>query len=581
MNKHLLPLGLAIACCLAPAKALDLDKFAPKSLPVSSGIVKPDSDEHFSEGDSAVLIKELRAIICHPNQETFQASNLNRVEGVQLNGIHAPNQPQLIQLLRAYIGKPLTLAAIGRLNRDIVLFYRKHDHPVVDVIVPEQDITSGVLQLVVLESRLGEVRAEGNRWFSSSMLTSEIKMHPGDSILGSRVEADLRWLSSNPFRLVSLLYTPGKAAGTTDLVLETKDRFPFRIYAGTENTGNASTGDERWLTGFNWGNAFGLDHQLSYQFTASGNFQSLRAHSVTYEAPLPWHHMLTLLGTYTETSSNLLSTGQLFNAGGYSEQASLRYKIPVRKIGPITHDVFAGFDFKRTNNNLQFGGTAVYDTSTNIFQWLAGYDASEKDRWGTTSINTMVVFSPGNIDPENTTPVFQQAEAGAKSGYLYGQFRLERATRLPGDFSLVTRGSYQWSDATLLPSEQLALGGYNSVRGYEEDQVRGDSGLLFSMELLTPPLNFVRQFTGASKGWKIPLDDQLQFLCFWDYGMAQLRSPAAGAARRTALSGAGVGFRYSLNTCLSLRFDYGWQLTDPGTPRRFDSRASFGLVVSY
>src|SRR5260370_37782724 len=99
--------------------------------------------------------------------------------------------------------------------------------------------------------------------------------------------ADLNWLNSNPFREVSLLYTPGKSAGTTDVILQTKDRFPLRVYAGYEDSGNPPLGRERWLAGFNWGNAFWADHQLSYQFTTSSDVASMRAYSLTYTAPLP------------------------------------------------------------------------------------------------------------------------------------------------------------------------------------------------------------------------------------------------------------------------------------------------------
>ena len=37
--------------------------------------------------------------------------------------------------------------------RQIVIYYRENERPVVDVVVPEQDITSGVIQIVVIEAR--------------------------------------------------------------------------------------------------------------------------------------------------------------------------------------------------------------------------------------------------------------------------------------------------------------------------------------------------------------------------------------------------------------------------------------------
>ena len=57
--------------------------------------------------------------------------------------------------------------------------------------------------------------------------------------------------------------------------LETRDRFPLRLYAGYDNSGNVATGRDRWNLGFNSGNALWLDGVLSYRFTSSDDF---------------WHH---------------------------------------------------------------------------------------------------------------------------------------------------------------------------------------------------------------------------------------------------------------------------------------------------
>ena len=100
--------------------------------------------------------------------------------------------------------------------------------------------------------------------------------------------------------------------------------------------------------------------------------------------------------------------------------------------------------------------------------------------------------------------------------YVYDNLALERLTRLPGDWSVILRGTVQVSNGNLAPSEQMEFGDYNTVRGYE-----------------------------------------------------------------TPLSSVDGGLRYTINTYLSVRFDYGFQLLNTGLDNDHGSRSDVGVVVSY
>ena len=52
--------------------------------------------------------------------------------------------------------------------------------PFVDVIAPEQDISTGAVQLVVLEFRVGQIRVEGNEHFSAALLRERFGVRPGE-----------------------------------------------------------------------------------------------------------------------------------------------------------------------------------------------------------------------------------------------------------------------------------------------------------------------------------------------------------------------------------------------------------------
>lgn len=552
---------------------------APKPVPQTApppSVPAPAAKPQSGVGGSSVLIAKLKGLVFVPTPAAVDKTG-TAAKGIVLKGVVVPSEPDFRKLASSYLGQRITGDKLNTLISDIILYYRNHDRPVIDVIVPEQEITNGGLQVVLLEGKLGKVTVTGNRWFSSSEIADGIDVKPGESISQSKVQGDLDWLNQNPFRTTDLVYNPGEKLGQTDLVLQTHDRFPVRVYAGYEDSGNAPTGFDRYLAGFNYGDLFGIGQQLNYQYTISGDGESLRAHAGSYVIPLPWHNTLTFFGNYVDTKGEV---PPLIGLIGRSYQISGRYTVPLPTFTfssevNYKHDFSAGFDYKYNNNSLEFGGLSAGDTLYDIDQFVMGYTGTENDPYGQLTINDQLYVSPGNWGGNNNDAAFNATHEFATSDYVYNTLILQRLTKLPEDWTLVLRGTLQTSNANLMPSEQLGFGGYDTVRGYDEREVNADDGYIFTTELRTPPISFGELF-----GSQV-VKDQLQFLGFWDYGAAHDHTLLAGEPSETPLSSLGFGVRYSINTYLSLRYDYGFQLLSTGLDNDHGSRSDLGIVVSY
>jgi hemolysin activation/secretion protein len=206
---------------------------------------------------------------------------------------------------------------------------------------------------------------------------------------------------------------------------------------------------------------------------------------------------------------------------------------------------------------------------------VLAYDGAESDPWGSTTIDENLYLSPGGWGSNNNDAAFSNAHAGATADYVYNTLVLERLTRLPADWSLILRGTLQTSNANLVPSEQLGFGGYDTVRGYDEREVNTDDGFIFTTEVRSPTISAGDLLHLA------PFKDQLQFLAFWDYGSASNHAPLPGESNEIPLSSLGVGLRYSINTYLSVRYDYAFQLLNTGFDNDHGSRSDIGVVISY
>ena len=112
--------------------------------------------------------------------------------------VNVPEPESFTTLVQPYLGKKLTKGKLNALIADVISYYRRHDHPIVDVIVPQQDITNGVVQLVILEGHVGSVTVAGNRWFSSESIALGVRLQPGDTISPRQLQSDLDWLNRIP-----------------------------------------------------------------------------------------------------------------------------------------------------------------------------------------------------------------------------------------------------------------------------------------------------------------------------------------------------------------------------------------------
>ena len=556
-------------------------RYAPKPPPEAPGVPHALPPEPANPAtDTRPLIPKLNAIVFVPNKAGLDPADSSETSGIHRDGLDVPAPAEFDQLAGKHLGNPLSLASLNQLVRELILFWRAHDRPVVDVVVPEQDITLGVLHLIVMESRAGKVRVEGARWFAPRKLARKLRIGPGDRIRASVLNADLDWLNTNSFRRVNLIYTPGADVGTTDLVLKTEDRLPVRAYLGYEDTGVAPTINRtwlrnRWLAGVNWGNAFGADQLLSYQFTTSDDFTNVRAHALSYAIPLPWRHTLSFSASYSKSETTTGST--LLNGVGWG--GSLRYTVPLPGAARFAESLAVGFDWSRSNSNLDFGGLSQYSKPIEIRQIAAEYQASLQDGWGATALGASFYYGPGNWTPANADSRFAQARQAADSNYSLGRFTLERVTRLPWNWSISARGGGQIASGPLVPAEAYYIGGWDSVRGYEQADTHGDEGVTLALELRTPPIGLGRWFH-----WK-SAPDQFQWLTFLDYGTARVLQPLPGEPRTSERCGAGIGVRYTVGRWVSFRCDYAWQLIDPGpiqtVSNTFAGRTHIGLTISY
>jgi len=517
----------------APGRGASLFRFAPA----------PDL-HGWAADDSPVLIDPLRELVV-----TGSEAGMAPVEhaGVRLERMSVEGLDALAVELSGWIGRPLTERGLDRLTEVILRHYDDHDRPMNEVWVPPQGGEGGRLQVELVEGRVGAVGLESTRHFDAELLRGGLRVRPGGLLRGDVLQADLDWLSRNPFRHAELFVSPGEGV-SADLLIRVDERRPWRVYTGWDNSGAESVGRNRWFAGFNWGDAFGLDQLLGYQFTTGDATDAFIAHSLSWEVPIHrCQQFLRLTGAWADVSAVESQGGQPVNSDGTSWQITALWGRPLPRLGLWRHEVRCGPEFKRADNFVIFGQTTLPQTAVDIVQLRGEWRGSGPLWGGLAELEGNLVLSPGDLTGRNGRAEFEAFRAGADPTYAYGRLEGTWLRPVGGDWSCRVHATGQVASGALLPTEQLGLGGRSTVRGYAERILLADSGYAFSAELRTPA------WGPPEPSWAGAL--QLQGLAFVDHG----RGWREGGGDES-LTGVGIGARAAFGARGSARLDLGWGL---------------------
>lgn len=478
-------------------------------------------------------------------------------------------------------GRPIEQNFLSAIENVLKDYFNEAGYPKAQISLPNQSIAAGHIRYLVMLGEKGtpakgpaawgirNIEMKGGRYFSHSLLQDKLQIGQGRTIRLNELEEAINWTNNNPFRRVRVHLEPVPNSTTeADVTVTVLDALPLRVSATVDNAGNEAIGKRRYIGSASYSNLWGLDHQIGYQFITTDKARFFRVHGMDYRVPLPWRHTLQASASYLEAKPEFY--GGVFVSKGESVNADLRYSMPLRT-GMNSLEASAVVSFKQTNNNLLFFDTLAQTTKTDILQFTAGLSGVWRDRRGAWGLGANVTASPGGLTPRNTTAAFDagrhgggdSARLGATASYIYLNVSAQRFLNLAPGWDLLARGTAQISQANLLASEQINLGGANSVRGFRENTASGDNGFALSAEFMPPSWKVAIPRLSTVRG---PLESRA--LAFVDLGDTSLRRNLAHERNRNALASAGLGLRSNLAHHFSLVFDYGWQLSQPNAAQQ-------------
>lgn len=473
-----------------------------------------------------------------------------------VSALQAPDFPRVAE---PFIGKPITEESANALAVAIDRYLRGHDRILIKYADRNYDPVTGILRMTIVVAQYKDIQVRGGRYTAPQRIKEKMGIKPGDEVRASILEDAVNWANTNPFRQVKVLINdladqPGKA----DLIIGVEDRLPLRFTASYDDTGSPIIGKNHYSGSLQYGNLWGRDHQISYQYLTTDYSKLFQSHSLDYRAPLPWRHTLQLTAGYLRVrpTFTVLGLGDI-EQNGKNINATARYTIPIRT-GENAIEYTTGVDFKEGNNTLAYGGTVLdrFTTTTDTFQWTNSFSMVKRDKRGAWVFAAGLNASPGSVNSRNTDEALSKGRTNTKSQYLVGTLTVQRLLNLSHEWSLFSRFFIQRTSSNVPGSEQLSIGGSSSVRGFDERIYTGDEGFIFGNDLQSPVVRYTLPF--AKK--RPPLETR--FVAFYDIAKVFYRVRDRNDAVLPRMASAGLGVRVTLPANFMFSADYGWQLTE-------------------
>ena len=492
------------------------------------------------------------------------ASTGVRILKIEVTGNKALKGKDFAPILRRYEGRPLTLSGLKKAAAQITELYQQRGYVLAMAYVPPQKAEGGVARIAVVEGKIEKVTVKGkHRDYATSFIERQFapllaKKTPAFN--QKDLERALLNLNQFPHMHATATLVPGKAPGTSDIVVTADSGTPVYFALSYNNFGTSGVGG-RTRIGATLGmaNLIRQGSLLSLSGVIGEHPRQFAFGKVDYSLQLDSRG--TRLGMYYlagdfNVGGSLAVLGISGKTIGYGMYASY----PFIKTRLLSLTGQAGWDWT-VSKEFVLGGTPFSQDKTLAVR--AGLNFEKGDATGKTDGDFYMSQGLGRIFGAMAANDPMASRAGADNRFTKFNLDAFRLQRIAAPVYLLLRGSGQVSARSLVVSQQFSLGGEGSVRGYEQGESLGDSGYAVSAEGRLAPFKN---------------RDIFQLALFADNGTAYRMHPAAGESKATSLTGWGTGVRFNFPFGLQVSGDVGF----PVHPSRtVDGKSTMYYVQAY
>jgi hemolysin activation/secretion protein len=543
--------------------------------------------------------------------ETFDITRFE-VEG---NTLLAP--AQVDALIAPYAGHKRVYGDIQKALEALENAYRSSGYGTVQVYVPEQELTLGIVKLRVTEGTVAKVAVTGNKFFDIANVRNTLPdLKEGKAPNMSQLSENIQLANENPAKQIEVTLGVGETEGTVNAKVNVADENPEKYILTVDNTGTAATGNHRIGFAYQNANIGNSDQVLTLAYTTSPDApQGVKVDIFSLAYRVPFYSIgdsVDLIYGKSSVNTPMTTAGPgTATLNGKGDVFGLRWNHYFPRRGEYTSKLIAGVDYKYINTrctNPATGADFLIDPPTLISPACTPYTLRPVSLTYTgqrQSPGQLLDYSLGivhNVSMGNNYdytipngPSGNDRYSGIATRQVPNDFSYYKTTfnylhALPQDWAIRAALNAQYSDTALPNPEQIGIAGATAVRGFNERAVAGDKGFFVNLEVYTPELAALVGVPGSLKA-----------LGFYDFGrsisynIVRNADLGQGPFEKAGIASVGFGLRYAIAKDFSFKLDFA-RVVDAGpadivpgtfagnpsnTESRGDWRGHFGLQLAF
>jgi hemolysin activation/secretion protein len=502
------------------------------------------------------------------------------------------------RVLRELVHEPgqtrdVSLKAIEGLTKYILSRYQEKGYAGIYVYVPaeavqnEGKLVDEILPIKVLEGRIDEIsvsRFDFDRhpqekgFLKGSVLKSWSPVKKGDVIQKKKLDDFVRLLNLNPDLYISSVVSRSSEPNVLNLSYDVYEANPWHWYVQVDDSG---TIDRQWnpKVGFINTNFSGVDDRFSVMYQSPWEKGIEDEYSVfgSYDIPIITPQLrLNIYSGYSQF--DVPAEGVSFLGNGSFYGGKISYNI-LQDSGWFI-DLTGSFSHERSKVTPSIGLTS----DVVIELWSLGVNVHRSDGISDTSL----AFNRFESLSGSSERKFLEARVGTDPDFVIYDFTASHkqyldsagAGRISGSVRLVS------SDQRLVPAKMTTFGGLYSVRGYEEDEIVADGGVLISAQYEFDLIkrSIAEQDKKAEIQQKMAKEQllrKLSPLVFVDYGRAKIKHPIVSEQGVRELCSIGIGTIIQVRNDFSAGMYFGWPIRSTYETERGSGRLNMSFIKRF
>ncbi len=446
-----------------------------------------------------------------PNQPILEQNDPNtkfRVNRIEVLGSTVFKAEQFATVTNSFVGRELTFAELLQVKDAITKLYTDNGYVTTGALITPQIIEAGTIKIQVIEGSLQEIKIVGNRRLHTQYIRDRIKLGAGKPLNIPHLIEKLQLLRLDPrIQNLSAELQTGVQPGTNVLQVEVEEAETFKLTASLDNGRSPSVGSFRRGVDLQEANLLGLGDTLSVGYANTDGSNTINA---SYKLPINAHNGTVSFGFSEGWNHVIEKPFSVLDIQSNTRSYELSYRQPLMQ--KPNQELAVGVSFSRQSSQTELGIDNI-----GPFRLSPGADAN-----GKTNISALRFF-------QEYTQRSNQYVFAARSQLSFGvdwfdanvsnnepdsrffawRGQAQWVRQLAPDTLFLARGDFQLAADSLVPLEQFGLGGQLSVRGYRQDALLTDNGLLFSAEFRVPIVRAAKiggvlqltPFIDVGKGW--------------------------------------------------------------------------------